>query len=301
MNSCIIICGPTAIGKTALAIELARHFSTEIISADSRQCYREMNIGVAKPSPAELAAVPHHFINSHSIQDNISAADFENYALQAIDNIFKKNKTAVMVGGTGLYIRAFCQGLDEIPPVEDAIRKQISTQYAAKGIDWLKAELAAQDEMFTQKGEMQNPQRMMRALEVKLSTGRSIMDFQSKQKKQRNFNIIKICLELPREELYERIDRRVDQMMQQGLEEEARELWPYKELNALQTVGYTELFRYFENEISLPAAVELIKQHTRNYAKRQQTWFKKEEGMQFCRPSLKEVLEKIEMVSHNEH
>ncbi len=293
LNSCIIICGPTAIGKTALAIELARHFSTEIISADSRQCYREMTIGVAKPTAAELAAVPHHFINSHSIQDNISAAGFETYALGSIEQIFQKNKMAVMVGGTGLYIRAFCQGLDQIPPVDEKIREHILAQYNSKGIDWLRSELILQDEIFSQKGEMQNPQRMMRALEVKLATGKSIIDFQSKQKKQRPFHIIKICLELPRQELYERIDRRVDQMMQEGLEQEARALWPYKHLNALQTVGYSELFRYFENEISLTKAVELIKQHTRNYAKRQQTWFKKEEGMLFCRPSINEVLKNI--------
>lgn len=252
-----------------------------------------MNIGVAKPTAAELSAVPHHFISTHSIHDNVTAAGFENYALQAINNIFQKNNIAVMVGGTGLYIRAFCNGLDEIPNIDEKIREEVTTQYASKGIAWLQAELTLRDEIFAAQGEMQNPQRMMRALEVKLSTGRSIVDFQLKQKKQRNFNIIKICLELPREELYTRINQRVDQMMQQGLKEEAELLWPHKQLNALQTVGYAELFDHFENKISLPQAVELIKQHTRNYAKRQQTWFKKEEGMLFCRPSLNELLQKI--------
>ena len=278
-KTCIIIAGPTAVGKTSMAIQLAKHFSTQIISADSRQCYQELNIGVAKPSAMELSLAQHYFINSHSVSQNVTAADYEKYALLSADTIFLKNNKAIMVGGTGLYIKAFAEGLDEIPDIEEFLRTSIVTDYNNGGIQWLQEQIKKQDPDYFIYGEMQNPQRMMRALEVKISTGKSIRSFQSKLKKQRNFNCIKIGLELPREILYERINARVDKMMENGLLEEAESLLPYKHLGALQTVGYRELFDYFDNKISFENAVALIKQNSRNYAKRQMTWFKKDKEM----------------------
>lgn len=295
-KTCIIIAGPTAVGKTALAIELARHFSTEIISADSRQCYRELGIGVAKPSSEQLASVRHHFINSHSIHEEVSAATFEKYALQSVEEIFSGHDMAVMVGGTGLYIRAFCEGLDPVPPADESLRSRITDEYHEKGISWLAAQLQLLDPGYAANGEMQNPQRMMRALEVVMATGKSIVHFQRGNKLQRDFNIIKICLDLPRDLLYERINERVDGMMGSGLLEEAKALLPYRKLNALQTVGYRELFDYFDeagngfDEEKLAKAIELIKQHTRHYAKRQITWFRREAGMHACYPSFKSLM-----------
>jgi len=288
-NTCIIICGPTAVGKTSIALNIAKQFSTQIISADSRQCYRELNIAVAKPTVAELGYVHHYFINSHAIQDNLSAADFEQYALSAAGKIFQQNNIAVMVGGTGLYIKAFCEGLDTIPSINEAIRNNIISTYQQEGIGWLQEQLKILDPVYYASGEMQNPQRMMRALEVKLSTGEPISAFQSGNKTARDFNIIKIGLELPREILYSQINGRVDAMIEMGLVEEARSLLPFRNLNALQTVGYRELFSYFDGEISLSKAIELIKQNTRHYAKRQMTWFKKDEAINWLHPDIKIV------------
>ncbi len=277
-KTCIIIAGPTAIGKTALAIKLASHFNTSIISADSRQCYRELDIGVARPSADELNTVPHFFIASHSIQQTLSAADFEEYAMQAANSIFKKNDVCVLVGGTGLYIRAFCEGMDPIPPIDAATREQIIASYKEKGLGWLQQELQQADPEYFAQAAQQNPQRLMRALEVKLGTGSSILRFQQQVKKERDFNIIRYALQLPREQLYERINQRVDNMMQQGLLQEVAGLQAYQSLNALQTVGYRELFQFLDGSLSLAQAIELVKQHTRQYAKRQLTWFKKDPG-----------------------
>ncbi|MEP7165486.1 MAG: tRNA (adenosine(37)-N6)-dimethylallyltransferase MiaA [Ferruginibacter sp.] len=289
-KTCIIIAGPTAVGKTSIALAIARHFSTEIISADSRQCFKELNIGVAKPTAAELEGIHHYFINSHSIHDDISAADFERYALNAVEGIFLKNDIAVMVGGTGLYIKAFCEGMDEIPAVDSLIRNSIITDYNNKGIDWLREQIKNNDLDYFSKGEIENPQRMMRALEVKLSTGKSIISFRSGKKEKRDFNIITIALELPRDILYQRINARVDDMMKAGLLEEARSLIPFKHLNALQTVGYRELFDHFDGKYSLERAVELIKQNSRNYAKRQLTWFKKDPSINWLAPGMNIML-----------
>ena len=283
-KTCIIIAGPTAVGKTAIAIHLAQLFSTTIISSDSRQCYRELNIGVAKPEPAELEAVHHDFINSHSIHESVNAADFEKYALKSVDIIFQKSDIAIMVGGTGLYIKAFCEGLDKIPEVPIEIREQIIQDYQTNGIEWLSKMLQEKDALYAAQGNMQNPQRMMRALEIISFTGNSILSYQTHQKEKRDFKIIKIGLELPRPLLYERINNRVDKMIADGLIEEASFLQPYQHMNALQTVGYSELFGYFDGKISKEKAIELIKQNTRHYAKRQMTWFKKDDSINWLEP-----------------
>ena len=272
----IIICGPTAVGKTAAAIALAKYFQTEIISADSRQCFKELRIGVARPSDEELTEVPHHFIASHSINENINAAFFEQYALRKVNEPFKDHDVIVMVGGTGLYIKAFSEGLDEIPPIDETIRKSISENYEEHGLSWLQEEVRRKDLEFYKVGEIQNPQRMMRALEVVESTGQSILSFRKNTKIKRPFNIVKIGLELPKEELHLNINSRVDKMIEDGLIEEVRSLQGYRDVNALQTVGYSEIFEHLDRKISLEAAIEEIKKNTRQYAKRQMTWFKKD-------------------------
>lgn len=292
-KTCIIIVGPTAVGKTSVAIQLAQHFNTSIISADSRQCFRELHIGVAKPSAEELATVKHYFIDSHSIHEDVNAAVYERYALDAIQNIFLENDTAVLVGGTGLYVKAFCQGLDEVPAVDPAIRQEIIADYEAKGLSWLQAEVQQNDPLFYEKGEIKNPQRLMRALEVKRSTGRSLFSFHGQAGVKRDFNIIKIGLNLPREQLYAQINQRVDMMMEAGLLDEVRALQPFKDLNALQTVAYRELFDQLAGHLSLPAAVELIKTNTRHYAKRQLTWFNRDEAISWCPPNIKAVMTAI--------
>ncbi len=289
-KTCILIVGPTAVGKTSLAIRLAQHFSTEIISCDSRQCYKELNIAVAKPSADELALVKHHFINSHSIHESVTAASFEKYALKKAAEIFVKNNVAVMVGGTGLYAKAFCDGIDEVPAIDDSIKQSINQQYQQHGLTWLQAEVEKNDPAYFARGEIKNPHRLLRAMEVKLSTGKSILDFQTQQKKPRDFTIIKIGLEMQRTDLIERINQRVDIMMQEGLLEEVKSLQPQQQLNALQTVGYKELFSHLSGELTLPQATEAIKINTRQYAKRQMTWFKKDTGIYWCPVDFDEVL-----------
>lgn len=271
-----IIVGPTAVGKTAFAISLAKLLNTEIISADARQCYQEMNIGVARPSIEELGQVKHHFIASHSIHDQVNAAVFEKYALEKVDEIFKAKDAIVMVGGTGLYIKAFCEGLDMIPGIATEIREGIIQQYEKLGLRWLQKEVSVKDPIYWEKGEQQNPQRLMRALEVKLGTGESIVNFQNKNKITRPFHIVKIGIEMQREMLYEHINQRVLHMVEQGLEQEVKSLLPHLHLNALQTVGYSEWQPFFEGKVEKLRVVELIQQNTRHYAKRQMTWFKKD-------------------------
>ncbi len=270
-----VICGPTAVGKTAFAINLAQQLNTAIISADSRQCYKEMTIGTAKPSKEELQAVKHYFIDEFSVTEHITAADFERLALGYLEEIFAKSNDAVVCGGTGLYIKALCEGLDEMPAVNEDIDREINEAYKQKGIDWLKDEVQKYDPDFFAEAEQENPARLLRALVFKLSTGESIIHYRSGKKKQRDFKIKKTILELPREELYERINKRVDVMMEMGLLKEVESLYPYKNLKNLQTVGYSELFDYLDGNYSLEEAIDKIKQHTRNYAKRQMTWFRK--------------------------
>ena len=284
-NTVYIIIGPTAVGKTSFAIALAQHFKTEIISADARQCYAELNIGVARPSLEELSKVPHHFIASHSVNEAVNAQVFENYALAKADELFKTHQSVVMVGGTGLYIKAFCEGLDMIPDIDPDIRAHIIEQYEKLGLRWLQKEVSVKDPLYWAKGEQQNPQRLMRALEVMLGTGASIVSFQIKNKITRPFNIVKVGLELPREQLYESINQRVISMVENGLEQEVRELVAQFHLNALQTVGYSEWGPYFEGSLSKEKVIENIQQNTRHYAKRQMTWFKKDLDITWYSPN----------------
>ena len=295
-NTVIIITGPTAVGKTALAIQLAQHFNTKIISADSRQCYRELNIGVAKPSLQQLQVVPHYFINSHSVQDEVNAATFEQYALHAATDIFRENNRVIMVGGTGLYIKAFCEGMDPMPAVPAAIRNAIIADYEKKGLHWLQKEVEQIDPLFWKTGEQQNPHRLMRALEVVTATGKPISSFRGKKKITRPFRIIKTGLELPKELLDRNIHTRVDQMMEAGLLEEVRLLMAYRHLNALQTVGYRELFDHLDGKCLLSKAIDQIKINTRQYAKRQMTWFKKDPSIQWYNAANVSVEKMLEAV-----
>lgn len=259
-----------------MAIQLAQHFNTKIISADSRQCFKELNIGVAKPSTKELQIVEHFFINSHSIHQQVNAVVFEQYALQKVQEIFASNNIAIMVGGTGLYIKAFCEGLDEMPTIPIAIREKMNVLFKQNGLHWLQEEVQKKDPVFWQNAEQQNPHRLLRALEIMEFTEKSITDFRKQEKQQRNFNILKIGLELPREILYERINNRVEAMLKEGLVNEVKTLLPFENLNALQTVGYKEFFEYLKDKCTLNFAIEELKKNTRHYAKRQMTWFKKD-------------------------
>ena len=272
----IIIVGATASGKTNLALQFADRYKTAIISADSRQCYKELNIGVAKPPDGALRSVKHYFINSHSIHDEVNAQVFEEYALKAAEEIFSENDTAIMVGGTGMYIKAFCEGLDEIPEIPLSVRGQIINTYKEKGLVWLQEEVQKKDPAFWKQAEQQNPQRLMRALEVIDSTGRSVSEFRKNKKIERPFNIIKLGIDLPKEQLHININRRVDEMIEKGLIAEVSSLIPYQHLNALQTVGYKEIFDYLGGKMSLTESIQKIKSNTRQYAKRQFTWFKKD-------------------------
>jgi tRNA dimethylallyltransferase len=281
------------VGKTAVAIELAKRLNTSIISADSRQCYREMSVGTAKPSAEELDAVKHYFVDEFPVTTNVTAADFEQLGLKYLETIFQTSDAVVVCGGTGLYIKALTEGLDEMPKVDDAIEAEVNKRYEEEGLAWLQEAVKAEDPAFAATGEMQNPARLLRALVFVRSTGESITKYRSGQRKERSFDVVKVRLGLTREELYQRIDKRVNEMMEKGLEAEARELYPFKELKNLQTVGYSELFDYFDGKWSLAEAVSKIKQHTRNYAKRQVTWFKKDREMHWLEADSEDVVEQI--------
>lgn len=273
----IVIVGPTAVGKTGLALQLAGHFHTEIISADSRQIYRELAIGTAKPTEAELTQVTHHFINSHSIHENYDANQFGEEALALIHKLFERYDYLVVCGGSGLYIKALLEGFDDIPEVADDVRDQLIEEFENKGLLWLQNKMRELDPEHFQSIDQKNPVRLMRALEVKMATGKSISSFRTSKKKEHLFKIVKIGLELDRAELYKRIDARMDSMIQQGLFEEAQQLYSYKDLNALQTVGYREIFEYLDGQYDKAEALRLLKRNSRRYAKRQLTWFKRDE------------------------
>ena len=290
----IIIGGPTASGKTALAIQLAQYFKTEILSADSRQFFREMSIGTAKPTPEELSQAPHHFINNLSIHDDYSVGDYEKEALTLLDTLFQTKNTAIMVGGTGLYIRAVCDGLDEFPDVALSIRENWEHIFETQGIEILQNKLQEVDFEYFKEVDIFNSKRLIRALSVWSASGQPFSSFRKGGKEKRHFEPIYITLDLPREVHYDRINRRVDMMVADGLIDEVKSLWPFKHLNALQTVGYTELFDHFEHKMSLEEAIDKIKQHSRNYAKRQMTWFRKDPHWQrFLPNNFDEIVEYI--------
>ena len=274
-NTLISIVGPTAIGKTALSIEVARALDTEIISADSRQFFREMKIGTAVPSSEELAAAPHHFIQHISVEDPYSVGDFERDALQKLEQLFESHKEVVMVGGSGLYVDAVTKGLDEFPKIDPGIRAALNEVYASQGLGALQEQLRNLDPEYYSEVDKENPHRLIRALEVSLGTGKPYSSFRRKKTPQRAFKSLLVGLTAEREVIYDRINRRVDIMMEQGLLEEAQSLVERKHLNALNTVGYKELFQYLEGKISLEVAVAEIKKNTRRFAKRQPTWFRK--------------------------
>jgi tRNA dimethylallyltransferase len=275
----IIIAGPTAAGKTALAIQIAKHFKTEIISADSRQFYREMNIGTAKPSKEELEVIPHHLIDSHSIVDSFSVGDFEKEVINLLEKLFKSLDQVVLVGGSGLFINAICNGFDELPVATNEIRAGLNKLLTEKGIDHLQEKLKKADPQYYAEVDINNPQRLIRALEVFESTGYPFSTYRTNTPKKRNFNIIKLGINPTREKLYEQINLRVDQMVERGLFEEVKGLVEYRQLNTLNTVGYSELFEYIDGKLSKEEAIDKIKQNTRRFAKRQLTWFKKSEDM----------------------
>ena len=277
----LTVIGPTAIGKTAMAIAIAKHFGCEIISADSRQFFKEMKIGTAVPSEDELAAAPHHFIQNKSIFENYTVGDFERDALIKLDELFLTNDFAVIVGGSGLYIDAVLKGFDDFPDIDPKIREDIIARYETEGISYLQNELERLDPVHYANVAKENPQRLMRALEICIGSGMPYSSFLGKKQQSRKFTPIIIGLDAERELTYDRINRRVDIMTDEGLVEEARELYPHKNLNALQTVGYRELFDYFDGKITLPEAIEQIKMNTRRFAKRQITWFKRTNGAEW--------------------
>lgn len=281
MNYLITIVGPTGIGKTRLSIALALHYGAEIISSDSRQFYKEMSIGTAVPSLNELSTVPHHFIQNKSIFDHYSVGHFEKDALQKIKELFKKKNVIIMVGGSGLYVEAVLTGLDHFPDVSPEIRKRLKEQLEMEGIESLQKLLLQLDAETYHDIEIQNPHRLIRALEICLETGKKYNSFKNNPKEKRNFNSILIGLDADRKEIYNRIELRVDLMIAQGLLDEAKTLFSHRNLNALQTVGYKELFEYLEGKVTLDFAISEIKKNTRRFAKRQNTWFKKNENIKW--------------------
>jgi tRNA dimethylallyltransferase len=283
-NTLIIILGPTASGKTDLAIKAAKWLDTEIISADSRQFYRELMIGTAKPSPVQLSEVKHHLIGHISIKDKYNISRFEQDAIRLLNVLFLKHDTVIMCGGSGLYIDAICYGIDDQPENDPAIRHLLKEEYKSQGIHYLQTEILRLDPDYHRQVDLSNPNRLMRALEVCLITGKPYSSYRKGHRKQRDFNIVKFGIDLPREELVKRINERTDNMMSRGLLEEAKEFYPFRHLNALNTVGYKELFEFIDEKCSLEEAVEKIKINTRRYAKRQMTWFRKDPGIKWIRP-----------------
>jgi tRNA dimethylallyltransferase len=305
MNYLITIIGPTAIGKTALSIALAKHYGCDIISCDSRQFFKEMRIGTAVPSDEELAVAPHHFIQNKSIFENYSVGDFEQEALAKLEELFQKNNIQIMVGGSGLYVDAVLKGFDDFPDIDESVRTEINAKYDELGIIYLQEQLQKLDSEYYQKLQtenpqtLQNPQRMKRFVEVCLGTGKPYSSFIGKRKNVRNFTPIIIGLEADREIMYERINKRVDIMLNEGLLAEAQSLYPNKHLNALHTVGYRELFDYFDGKIILDFATEQIKMNTRRFAKRQITWFKRTENVSWFDylTDKKEIIKNIDKVT----
>uniref|UniRef100_UPI0040489830 tRNA (adenosine(37)-N6)-dimethylallyltransferase MiaA n=1 Tax=Algoriphagus sp. TaxID=1872435 RepID=UPI0040489830 len=286
----ILVVGPTAVGKTDLCLKLAKKFQTEILSCDSRQFYREMNRGTAKPSLQELAEVPHHFINNLSIIDSYDVRKYEEEALDLLSHLFQKHRVVLMTGGTGLFADAVVHGMDEIPEVAAQIRQEIIQEYQSKGLSWLQGAVKMVDPEFYEQVDQANPQRLMRALEVWKGTGLKFSGFRTKKKAVRPFEVIKIGLDRPREELYQRIDQRMEAMLAEGLYEEAESLFEKRGLNALQTLGYTEVFDFLEGKYDQMELVRLLKRNSRRYAKRQLTWFKRDAQICWFHPDEQEKI-----------
>ena len=281
----IVIVGPTGSGKTDLSIRLALHYRAPILSTDSRQVYRSMPIGTAQPTEEQLNTVEHHFIASHDIEDKLSCGEYEVQALACLEKLFAQHDDVVAVGGSGLYVRALCEGMDELPQADEALRRELERRLADEGIGALAAQLRELDPRYYEEVDRSNPARVVRALEVCLQTGRPYSAQRTGVRRERPFRIIKIGVDLPREVLYDRINRRVDAMVAEGLEAEARRLYPHRELNALQTVGYREFFDCFDGRVTRDEAVELIKRNTRRYAKRQLTWFRRDPEIRWFSPT----------------
>ncbi|MEC9108576.1 MAG: tRNA (adenosine(37)-N6)-dimethylallyltransferase MiaA [Bacteroidota bacterium] len=300
-NQLVTIIGPTAIGKTGLAIKIAEFYKTEIVSADSRQFYRELNIGTAKPSSSELSKIKHHLINSKSIHEQYNINDFEKDAIESINSIFKKNKVAVLVGGSGLFINSVLYGLDEIPAIDENIRNSLYSDMDSLGIKTLQEKLKLLDPNSYENIDIDNPRRLIRALEVTIGSGKPYSSFLKKTKKTRNFNVITIGLNQDRAELYEKINARVDNMIKDGLIDEVKGLLELKNLKTLNTIGYSEVFKYIDGVYSKDECINEIKKNTRRYAKRQLTWFKSIENVKWVSPNydLKDVLNHIEHLINN--
>ena len=291
----IVVTGPTGIGKTSVGIEIARHFKTEIVSSDSRQIFEELQIGTAVPEPEELAAVKHHFIQNHSIRENYNASRYETEALALLESLFKTSDIIVMVGGSMLYIDAICKGIDSMPDADPEIRSALKKQLETEGLESLRLQLKKLDPDYYKIVDLKNPNRIVHALEISIQTGKPYSSFRSNTNKERPFSIIKIALNTDREVLHKRINMRVDKMVEAGLEDEARSVYPQKELNSLNTVGYREWFAYFDGEISREKAIELIKRNSRRYARKQITWFRKDENVSWFEPTqTKEIIAFIE-------
>lgn len=285
MKRLIVIVGPTGSGKTDLSIRVAQHFAAPILSTDSRQFYRGIPIGTAQPTAEQLKAVEHHLIASHELDDCLNCGSYEVLALQILDKLFEEHDTVVAVGGSGLYVQALCEGMDELPQADERLREELTLRLQREGVEALAEELQKLDPRYWAEVDRQNPARVMRALEVCLQTGRPYSEQRTGERRKRPFEIVKVGVDMPREELYERINRRVDGMIHEGLEEEARRVYPLHHLNSLQTVGYKELFAWFDGEISREEAIELIKRNSRRYAKRQLTWFRRDEQIRWFHPT----------------
>ena len=283
-KSLVVLLGPTAVGKTELSLQLAEQLGCPIISADSRQLYRDMVVATAAPTREQLARVPHHFIGTLSLTDYYSAAQYEADALALIEQLFTRHDTLLLTGGSMMYIDAVCNGIDEIPTISDEVRRAVVTRYEEAGLDVLLEELLRLDPVFYERVDRRNPKRVIHAVEICRMTGQPYSSLRTETKKERPFDIVKIGLTRPREELYERINSRVDAMMRDGLEAEARRLYPYRHLNALNTVGYKEMFAYFDGTYDLPTAVEKIKRNTRVYARKQMTWFRRDDTIVWFTP-----------------
>jgi tRNA dimethylallyltransferase len=280
----VVLAGPTAVGKTSCGIELAAHFGTEIISADSRQIYRETTIGTAVPSPGELARVKHHFIQTVSVKEYYNASIFENQVLERLEQLFKKHDLVLMVGGSGLYIDAVCEGIDELPPVDPELRRKLHERFGSEGLKPLTQLLEQLDPVTHAKVDLKNHMRVLKALEISIQTGKPYSSFLSESKKERSFHILRAALDLDRGILYERINRRVDHMMEAGLMEEVKEVQHLRDKTALKTVGYRELFQVLDGKLTLEEGVDLIKRNTRKFARKQLTWFRKEHAYRWFSP-----------------